>query len=147
MLGSTPVQVCPPRPSAHLKGKSTEWYWFSQTLHNTRMPIFTARKRSLGQGNIFRSVCQEFCPHGGGASSRGCFLLGGGGASSRGAWWRPSQDGYCCGRYASYWNTFLSNFILALSLQRNQCSLQFWNIILLHPLISHLMFTSIIWCR
>ena len=24
--------------------------------------IFTARKRSLGQGNIFRSVCQEFCP-------------------------------------------------------------------------------------
>ena len=21
----------------------------------------------LGQGNIFRSVCQEFCPHGGGA--------------------------------------------------------------------------------
>ena len=25
---------------------------------------FTAHKRSLGQGNIFRSVCQEFCPHG-----------------------------------------------------------------------------------
>ena len=27
--------------------------------------IVTARKRSLGQGNIFRSVCQEFCPRGG----------------------------------------------------------------------------------
>ena len=27
--------------------------------------IITARKRSLGQGNIFRSVCQEFCPRGG----------------------------------------------------------------------------------
>ena len=27
--------------------------------------IFTARKRSLGQGNIFRSVCQEFCSQGG----------------------------------------------------------------------------------
>ena len=27
--------------------------------------LFTARKRSLGQGNIFRSVCQEFCPYGG----------------------------------------------------------------------------------
>ena len=27
--------------------------------------IFTARKRSLGQGNIFRSVCQEICPQGG----------------------------------------------------------------------------------
>ena len=24
--------------------------------------IFTTRKRSLGQGNIFSSVCQEFCP-------------------------------------------------------------------------------------
>ena len=23
-------------------------------------------KRSFGQGNIFRSVCQEFCPRGGG---------------------------------------------------------------------------------
>ena len=30
--------------------------------------IFTARKRSLGQGNIFRSACQEFCPRG-----RGCW--------------------------------------------------------------------------
>ena len=28
--------------------------------------IFTARKRSLGQGNIFSSVCQEFCSRGGG---------------------------------------------------------------------------------
>ena len=27
--------------------------------------VITARKRSLGQGNIFRSVCQEFCPQGG----------------------------------------------------------------------------------
>ena len=28
-------------------------------------PIFTARKQSLGQGNIFSSVCQEFCSQGG----------------------------------------------------------------------------------
>ena len=27
--------------------------------------IITARKRSLGQGNIFSSVCQEFCSQGG----------------------------------------------------------------------------------
>ena len=27
--------------------------------------VFTARKRSLGQGNIFSSVCQEFCTWGG----------------------------------------------------------------------------------
>ena len=28
--------------------------------------LFTAHKQSLGQGNIFRSVCQEFCSRGGG---------------------------------------------------------------------------------
>ena len=38
--------------------------------------IFTAHKRSLGQGNIFRSVCQEFCS-GGGACSGGCLVLEG----------------------------------------------------------------------
>ena len=27
--------------------------------------FITARKRSLGKGNIFSSVCQEFCPRGG----------------------------------------------------------------------------------
>ena len=27
--------------------------------------IFTARKRSMGQGNIFSSMCQEFCTQGG----------------------------------------------------------------------------------
>ena len=48
----------------------------------------------------------------------GCLLLGGllwgevcswGGAWSWGwgVWWRPPSDGYCCGRYASYWNAFL----------------------------------------
>ena len=31
--------------------------------------IFTARKRSLGQGNIFSSVCQEFCSQEGGSVS------------------------------------------------------------------------------
>ena len=31
--------------------------------------VFTARKRSLGQGNIFSSVCQEFCPRKGGEVS------------------------------------------------------------------------------
>ena len=31
--------------------------------------IFTARKRSLGQGNIFIGMCQEFCSRGGGGGS------------------------------------------------------------------------------
>ena len=31
--------------------------------------MFTARKRSLGQGNIFSSVCQEFCSQGEGSAS------------------------------------------------------------------------------
>ena len=34
-------------------------------LTNIFRKHFTARKRSLGQGNIFRSVCQEFCSWGG----------------------------------------------------------------------------------
>ena len=58
-------------------------------------------------------------------SPRGCLVLGGlllggvcsqGGAWSQGeegclipgsAWWTPPGDGYCCERYASYWNAFL----------------------------------------
>ena len=35
----------------------------------TTQLLFTARKRSLGQGNIFTSVCQEFCPQGGVSAS------------------------------------------------------------------------------
>ena len=47
--------------------------------------IFTARKRSLGQGNIFTSVCQEFCPQRGVPAPGGLVL---GGACSRGFWSR-----------------------------------------------------------
>ena len=42
-----------------------------------------------------RGVCSQ-----GGAWSRGCLLLGGGLVET-------PPDGYCCGRYASYWNAFL----------------------------------------
>ena len=59
--------------------------------------IFTARKRSLGQGTIFRSMCQEFCTQGGGASSGGCFFPGGGFPPGGPGGDPPSpQDGYCC---------------------------------------------------
>ena len=55
---------------------------------------------------------------GGGVWSGGCLLGGGVGlvwgvwswgcvpGPGGGGWWRP-PDGYCCGRYASYWNAFL----------------------------------------
>ena len=54
---------------------------------------------------------------GGGAYSQGGLLPGGvcsqrGSCSWGGAWWRPPRDGYCCGRYASYWNAFLLVLIL-----------------------------------
>ena len=51
------------------------------SIHN--YSIFTARKRSLGQGNIFIGVCQEFCSRGvvcfRGVSAPGwpCLLPGG----------------------------------------------------------------------
>ena len=41
------------------------------------MLIFTARKRSLGQGNVLSSVCQGFCPQGGGVHGRGACVAGG----------------------------------------------------------------------
>ena len=56
--------------------------------------FITARKRSLGQGNIFTPVCHSV--HTG--------VPGG----------DPPPDGYCYGRYASYWNAFL--FFLNLDL-------------------------------
>ena len=47
-------------------------------------------------------VCSGGClVLGGSAPGGGCLVPGG-------AWWRPPRDGYCCGRYASFWNAFLS---------------------------------------
>ena len=36
--------------------------------NNIAVCIFTAHKLSLGQGNIFRAMCQEFCPQQGGST-------------------------------------------------------------------------------
>ena len=44
----------------------------------------------------------------GGACSGGVPVLGGGVPALEGMWRdTPTCDGYCCGRYASYWNAFL----------------------------------------
>ena len=82
----------------------------------------------LRKGNVFTSVCQEFCP--GGADTRlgqtrqtppprqaGTSLLAGrcplagrhppGRHTPGRQTHTPPADGYCSGRYASYWNAFL----------------------------------------
>ena len=69
------------------------------------------------------------CPRGGGCSGGGSLLPGGawslgcvclllGGVCSLGGCLveTPLQDGYCCWRYASYWNAFLSNIVSVKSL-------------------------------
>ena len=39
--------------------------WEKPTVRRSiTLILFTARKRSLGQGNIFTSMCQEFCTQG-----------------------------------------------------------------------------------
>ena len=60
---------------------NTERYSNISISISSEVIIFTTRKRSLGQGNIFTPVCHSV--HRGGAwSQEGCLLPGG-------AWWRP----------------------------------------------------------
>ena len=102
------------------------------------LAIFTVRKRSLRRLCFYR--CLSFCPWGclgpypggGWGSSWGgpqahtrkglqAHTQGGLQAQARGVcvypsmhWGRhppPPADGYCCGRYASYWNAFLFIFL------------------------------------
>ena len=63
--------------------------------------VFTARKRSLGQGNIFRSVCQGILSTGGhawqGGMHGGGHVWGGGGHvwQGRHVWWEGMHGGGC----------------------------------------------------
>ena len=101
--------------------------------------IFLPPATKLGQGNIFRGVSQEFCrqerwypsmhlqAHTGGGGfqthTRGVSRPSPAGSPGppRGGWWvsqhalwkappPPPVDGYCCRRYAPYWNAFLFTF-------------------------------------
>ena len=65
-------------------------------------PAYLAGHMTNQQGGLLLGV-----PALGGSAPRGCLLRGG--ACSGGAWWSPPspRNGYCCGRYASYWNAFL----------------------------------------
>ena len=86
---------------------------FTKGIHQPT--IITTRKRSLGQGNIFTSVCQEFCSQGG---MPHCIL----GYHPRPGKEKPRATqtplhSACweirstSGRYASYWNAFCCIFI------------------------------------
>ena len=68
-----------------------------RTVHTLRKTIYsvtTARKRSLGQGNMFTGVCLST---GVGAWSRGVPGPGGGVPGPGGAWWRPPRTATAAG--------------------------------------------------
>ena len=93
--------------------------------------FITARKRSLGQGNMFTGVCLSTwgVPAPGVPALGECLILGVpglgrclllGGCLLRWVWSKgdacsqrvclvetPPPDGHCCGRYESYWNAVL----------------------------------------
>ena len=84
--------------------------WRAVTIVDTRGPpndyaptIFTACKRSFGQGNMFTGVCLST----GGVPGPGRVPGPGGVSCPRGVPGGDPPHGYCCGRYASYWNAFL----------------------------------------
>ena len=106
----------------------------SQLLVGDQRATFLPPATKLGQGNIFTSVCQEFCPLGGRAWQGACVVGGmhSGGCAWQGACmagghvWQGEGDmhgrGACMaggvrgryyeirsmsGRYALYWNAFL----------------------------------------
>ena len=133
-----------------------------------KFSIFTARKRSLGQGNMFTGVClstgEVLSQHALQQVSRGewypsmpCRFPGpkprgrfrgiwpGGSPGQhprgklRGIWSRPTpkgevegdlaqggcllwgcRDGYCYGRYASYWNAFLFSVFLVAPVSKER---------------------------
>ena len=100
--------------------------------------ILIARKRSLGQGNIFRSVCQEFCPQRGWYPSMPCrshdrpaggSALGGllpGGACSGGV---PGGDplGRLLLRTVRILLECILVFVMILSSCRHFFTLKLWN--------------------
>ena len=60
--GSAQVGVCLPDPTVNRMTDACRNITFPHLL--LRTVIITARKRSLGQGNIFTGMCQSFCPWG-----------------------------------------------------------------------------------
>ena len=75
----------------------------SQQQH-THTHFFYRSQTKLRKGNVFTPVCQSFCSQGGVCPSA---ILGYTPPSRHPpGQTSPPTDGYCCGRYASYWNAF-----------------------------------------
>ena len=72
--------------------------------------IFYRPQTKLRKGSVFTSVCQEFCPQGGGRCTAPWQTPPGQtppGQTPRSDTPPQKSDGLCNGRYASYWNAFL----------------------------------------
>ena len=85
-------QISHEKSSVMTSNLRIEWIRYGGNFFAHLLPSAT----KLRQGNIFTSVCQEFCPWG-----RVCL---------RACWDTPPADGYCSERYASYWNAYLFFF-------------------------------------
>ena len=103
-------------------------------LKLNRLLIVTARKRSLGQGNVFTQVCVLFCSQGVGfpacitghmtirvriqgvSASRGRGLHPEVGRTPQPKYYGIQSTG---GRYASYWNAFLFTIYFHSKLYKN----------------------------
>ena len=94
-------------------------------MYVERLDDFYRPQAKLREGNVFTGVCDSV--HGGGAGAcfrggvpgpRGGYGPGGGGPGG------DPPDGYCYGRYASYWNAFL------LILDFFCTSIEIWSILL-----------------
>ena len=117
-----------------------QWVWYMSVFPTLCICRSLSKIQSLppatklGQGNIFISVCQEFCPWRGRGRvwypSMPCRFSGQHpGGSLRGLarevypsmhWGRhPPADDYCRGRYASYRNAFLFPTTIVASMGQN----------------------------
>ena len=93
-----------PRKVLHISGKSIVAYCRPQTKFGVKVIFlhclsFCSQGRVPASGGLLLGM--------GGVCSQGGCLVPGWCLLQGGAWWRPPPDGYCCGRYASYWNAFL----------------------------------------
>ena len=72
--------------------------------------IYYRPQTKLRKGNVFTPFCQSFCSQGGVPASVYAGIHPPGRHPPADT--PPPADGYCCGRYASYWNAFLFKYTI-----------------------------------